>query len=187
MPWVGSFAGVFFGWLGFALLLVFPSLSQADGLPIEAFYGTYEGQAVSPSADGSETRNLFFSIGSAEGGVNVTWSTEKLSAQKIHIKKTYSIDFEVTDRPHIFRSMMREDMFGNRVPRDPLKGEPYVWGRIVDRTFTIYALLITAEGSYEMQVYHRTLGEGGIDLEFSRYREGEAVRTLRAWCSRIDP
>jgi len=187
MSWATSFTGIFVGWLGFTLLLGSPGLCQADSLPIEAFYGSYEGQADATSADGGVTRGISLSIGPAEGGFNVTWSTEKWSAQKIHVKKTYSIDFEVADRPALFRSMMRRDRFGNRVPRDPLKGEPYVWGRIVDRTFTVYALLITGDGGYEMQVYHRTLGEGGINLEFSRFREGEAVRTLHAWCPRINP
>jgi len=45
---------------------------------------------------------------------------------------------------------MRKDVFGNRALNDPLKGEPYVWARMRGDTLTVYALIVTPDGSYDM-------------------------------------
>jgi hypothetical protein len=42
----------------------------------------------------------------------------------------------------------------------------------------MYALLVTDEGGYEMQTYERTLTAGGMDLRYSRIRDGEVLRTI---------
>ena len=49
-------------------------------------------------------------------------------------------------------------MFGHQVPLDPLKGDPYVWCRIVGRVLTLYSLQITDDGGYDLQIYERTVG-----------------------------
>ncbi len=74
---------------------------------------------------------------------------------------------------------MRSGLFGKRVPNDPLKGEPFFWARIVDRTLTIHALYITDDGGYEMQVYERKLDDdGNMELIFKRFRNGEPIRDV---------
>jgi hypothetical protein len=73
---------------------------------------------------------------------------------------------------------MRTDVFGNAVPLDPMSGDPYLWARIEGNTFWMYALLVTDEGGYEMQTYERTLTAGGMDLRYSRIRDGEVLRTI---------
>ena len=59
-----------------------------------------------------------------------------------------------------------------------MQGDPYVWARIVGDTLTIYALVVLEEGGYQMQVYDRTLSEAGLELEFSRIRNGERLRNI---------
>lgn len=146
----------------------------ARDAPIEAFFGTYEGTASGTENGESEPRHIKVSIHPHGSGFNVTWSTTKAEGKS----KTYSIDFEATKRPGIFGSAMRRNKFGDSVPLDPLKGDSYVWARITGQTLTVYGLLITEEGSYEMQVYHRSLSDEGLDLEFFRYLEGEPVRLI---------
>lgn len=177
-------ARVFFAWLIVALLgnwLTAITASAADA-PIEAFFGTYEGTATSNERGDSAPRDIKVAIQPHGDGFNVTWSTTKFEGKR----KSYSIDFEPTKRPGIFRSAMRRNKFGDSVPLDPLKGDAYVWARITGQTLTVYGLLITKEGSYEMQVYHRTLSDEGLDLEFFRYLEGEPVRLISGQLVRID-
>ena len=78
-----------------------------------------------------------------------------------------------------------KDMFGNRVPLNPMAGEPYVWARIAGSTLSVFFLLITDNGSYDMQVYHRTLTAAGLDVHYTRFSEGEALRTIEAVLRRI--
>ncbi len=65
-------------------------------------------------------------------------------------RKSCSIDFRKTKRGDIHQSAMRKDVFGNRALNDPLKGEPYVWARMRGDTLTVYALIVTPDGSYDM-------------------------------------
>lgn len=153
----------------------------------EAFFGTYKGQTILEGDGVVTTRDLDVAIAPTDRGFNVSWTTTTLGRDGATKRDGYSIDFEQTRRPGIFASQMRTNMFGNRVPLDPLRGDPFVWARIADTTLTVYALLITDNGSYEMQTYHRTLQDGGLALRFFRFREGETVRTVTASLRRIKP
>lgn len=159
-----------------------PGASFADSVPIEAFFGTYQGTSTESDDRKSASRDLAVSIRKHGRGFNVAWSTTKADGSR----KSYSVDFEETNRPGIFSSAMRYNKFGDSVPLDPLKGDSYIWARITGRTLTVYGFIITEEGSYEMQVYNRTLSEKGLDLKFSRYLEGEPVRVITGTLFRVD-
>ena len=154
---------------------------------LEAFFGTYKGQTILESDGVLTTRDLDVAIAATGTGFNVRWTTTSLGREGATKRESSSIDFEPTRRAGIFASQMRSDMFGNRIPLDPLRGDPFVWARLIDTTLTVYALLITDDGGYEMQVYHRTLVDGGLALKFFRFREGDALRTVTAALERIKP
>jgi hypothetical protein len=80
---------------------------------------------------------------------------------------------------------MRKDVFGNRAPNDPMKGDPYVWARLQGDTLTVYALIVTPDGSYDMQVYGRTLTKNGMELDFKRFLEGQEVKSIKGELQRI--
>ncbi len=80
---------------------------------------------------------------------------------------------------------MRKDVFGNRAPNDPMKGDPYVWARLRGDTLTVYALIVTPDGSYDMQVYDRTLTKNGMKLDFKRFLEGQKVKSIKGELQRI--
>lgn len=149
---------------------------------IDAFFGTYEGTAYSSQNAASTPRDIRVSIHPHGKGFNVAWATTKSDGER----KSYSINFEATTRPGIYGSAMRRNMFGDSVPLDPLKGDPYVWARINDQTLTVYGFVITPEGSYDMQVYHRTLSEDGLELEFFRYLEGQPVRRIKGTLVKVE-
>ena len=152
---------------------------------IEAFFGTYEGRSVSANDEGFAARDMRVVIAATKSGFNVTWNTVTHGADGKAKVKEYSIDFEPTQRPGIFGSEMRRNMFGHRVPLDPLQGDPYVWARITGDVLTVYALHITAEGGYEMQVYHRTLTAEGLDVRFTRFREDQPLRGVTGTLVRV--
>ena len=156
----------------------------ASAASIEEFYGAYEGTTVVDAEDEIEKRDLSVVIGARERGFFVQWTTtiERGGRRK---KKEYTIDFVPTDRDGVFGSAMRSNMFGQQVPLDPMAGDPYVWARLVDDTLTVYALHIANAGGYEMQVYERTLTADGLDLEFNRFRDGVAQRTVTGALTRV--
>ncbi len=164
---------------------VHATAAAAGSASIEDFYGAYEGKSVSSNAEGLTTRDIGVTIKPRDRGFNVTWTTLTHADDRETKRKTYSIDFEPTGRPNIFASAMRMDMFGKRVPLNPLKGDPYVWSTLSGETLTVYALLITPDGGYEMQTYERTLSEEGLHLEFSRIREGLHLKYITGTLVRI--
>lgn len=171
-----------------ALLLVLVAAALAGGpgheaasaeTSIEAFYGKYTGQAVTTGEDEFSKRDLSVHIKPAgKDKFTIHWITFTRSASGKRKRKEYSISFKPSDRKNVFASAMKKNLFGKSVPMDPLKGEPYVWARIHGKTLTVHAMLITDDGGYEMQVYDRTLTEGGMDLKFSRVRDGKTLKQI---------
>jgi len=164
--------------------LVWPATStgaHAADASIEEFYGDYEGQSISETGEGLSKRDLAVSIKPDEDkkkGFVVDWTTVTQKSGGETNRKSYSIKFRPTKRPNIYGSAMRPNLFGKTVPLDPLQGEPYVWAKLEVRTLTVYAMLITDDGSYEMQVYHRILTDNGMDLKFRRFREDGALKQI---------
>ena len=165
------------------ILTAFVSLSDrspawARDMPIETFFGHYAGQTISIVGGEVKERDLSVSIKGNDTAFTVDW-TAIIRKSSGKIKRTqYSIEFHPTKRKNIFSSAMKTNMFGHRQALDPLKGDPYVWARITGATLTVYALLITDDGGYEMQVYDRTLTDDGLHLRFSRVRNGETLRLI---------
>ena len=159
--------------------------SPTKNATIEDFYGEYVGKASPSDQSGDLIRYLRVMIEPTQSGFYVGWNTVTVKDNKKIKDKSYAIQFEATQRPGIYGSAMQRNKFGDSVPLNPLKGEPYVWARIIGQVLTVYALLITAEGSYEMQIYHRTLTDKGLDLEFSRFREGEPVKVITGTLVRV--
>ncbi|WP_207062753.1 hypothetical protein [Motiliproteus sp. SC1-56] len=165
-------------------VLLIPMLVRADELPVAAFFGDYIGHLT--MEDGIE-RDLSVSIAPADGDdrFSVKWTTVTHKADGRLKRAVYRIKFVPTDREHIYASAMKTNVFGRQVPLDPMQGDPFVWARIKGATLTVHALLITDDGGYEMQTYHRTLNDKGLVLEFIRKDSHEDIRHLQAQLTRI--
>lgn len=153
--------------------------------PIQSFFGAYEGESISVSDESLGKRDLAIAIVPRKNGFNLTWTTITYADKPEGVRKTYSIDFMPTRHRNLYASAMRTDMFGNRVPLNPLEGDPFVWATLQGKTLSVYALLITPAGGYEMQTYHRTLTNQGLHLEFSRIRNGEPQKFITGTLLRI--
>jgi hypothetical protein len=171
-------------WMVLALVAI-PAPSKA-AYQYEKFVGEYLGEGISNQDDDLTKRDLRVVIKPSRDGFILTWVSVTHKIDGNLKRKSYSVHFKPRGKSGLYGSAMRTDMFGNQVPMDPMQGEPYVWARISGDTLFVYALLITDEGGYEMQVYERTLTPNGMDLTYSRVRDGQVLRTVHGTLKRVD-
>ena len=162
------------------LILACAALAPAVGAEAlwERFLGSYVGQAITETDGSHEMRDLQVDISKTKRGFRVRWTAVTRRSDGSVKRKQYSVDFTPSRREGVFASEMRSNLFGKREALDPMRGDPYVWARIEGDTLSVFSLLITDVGSYSMQVYHRTLIEEGLDLDYTRFEEGEVTRTV---------
>ena len=161
----------------FACLTMAPAAVAKD-LAIKAFYGTYSGSGIANSKDslyfGITMRDLDVTVRPADGkGFTVEWTTVLRQGgtpenPKVR-RKTTKIDFAPTKNPRRFQAVGR---------RDPLSASGYSWAQIKDRTLTVFVLAISADGDYNLLSYARTISGSGMDLKFTRVRDGEPLRSV---------
>ncbi len=145
---------------------------------IDPFVGEYEGQVKLLDGDREVERDLGVTISKTKKGFNIKWkSTTRKPNNKLKTK-VYTIDFSPTSRSNVFAAAMKSNVFGGKEPLDPMQGDPYVWSRITGQTLTLFALLIRDDGGYELQIYDRTLVADGMQLRYSRTRDGKPLRTI---------
>lgn len=162
-----------------------PPAAASPPAAIDPFIGRFEGTSIAGSDDATTPRDLTVVIQREGDRFKIDWTTVTRQPDGEVKRKAYSIGFEQTPRPGIFRSTMRTDMFGHQVPLDPLKGDPYVWCRIAGPVLTLYSLQITNDGGYDLQVYERTVEGDRMSLDFTRLRQGETPRKLTAILQRV--
>ncbi len=155
---------------------------SARAADVTPFVGDYIGSANVVDADGTSTpRDMSVSIHETKNGFNVSWKTTTYKLDGRVKEQAFSIDFQPSDRPDVFAAAMKRNVFGHEVPLDPMKGEPFVWGRIDGDTMTVFSLFIDETGGYELQQFDRTLAEGGLNLSFSRFINGEKSRSVETF------
>jgi|GEM_PF-183321 len=174
--------------LGLLLVAMEPMPAHAQNASIEDFYGTYAGSTSYEQNGNVELRDLNVTIEPFREGFTVRWATLTISSDEERLKKKaeYTINFQPSRRTGIFSSAMKINKFGKGVPLDPIKGDPYVWARLSGKTLTVHAMIITDDGGFEMQTYERTLTKQGLDLVFTRVRDGEETKAINAKLVRVD-
>ena len=159
--------------------------SQAANADISQFVGHYEGDAEVTQLNGqTELRNMDVWIKETKDGFFVEWHTAVSRADGRRKKKTYKIDFQASERPGVFAAAMTTNVFGHTVQMNPMKGEPFVWARIIGETLTVFSLYVAENGDYLMQQYDRTLAENGLDLKFSLHRNGLPSHSVETYLKR---
>lgn len=166
----------------FAVFMLLPGLVLAAD--VDRFAGTYAGQSETVLSGETQGRNLRVIIAVTKKGFNLTWTSVSHRENGSVRESTYAIEFVPSQREGIYGSAMKTNMFGKQVPLDPLKGEPFVWARFENDTLSVFSLFITETGEYELQEYHRTLVDGGLDLLFRRVKNGVPQREITAFLAR---
>jgi hypothetical protein len=170
---------------GLVLSLSAAVAALAEVRGIDPFVGSYSGSAELVLADGTtQKRDLGVEIAQTYGGFSVAWSTITFRPDGRTKDRSYKILFEPTGEVGFFAADKRKDMYGHDVQLDPMKGEPLVWGQLSGDTLTVYAIFVDVTGGYEIQQYDRTLAEGGLQLEFSNFRNGAEQRSLSSFLKR---
>ena len=163
-------------------LLVAAGGASAD---VSRFVGSFVGAADVKSADGStRPRDMSVRISETKEGFRVYWKSTTYRRDGTAKEKAYTIDFVPTLRAGVYASAMKRNVFGHTAQLDPMKGEPYVWGRIDGDTLSVYSMYVTEDGGYEIQQFDRTLAERGLMLEFQSVRDGEIQRTVSTMLKR---
>jgi hypothetical protein len=157
---------------------------MAGNLPIAAFAGHFSGTGLARN-DLSEyfnltVRDLDVVLTLRDDGFVLTWTTVQREGgdpdnPKVRRKST-TLAFLPTDRESVYRA------FGGG---DPLSGGRYAWARIREQTLTVHSLVIADDGSYEIHTYDRTLGGTGMDLRFTRVRDGETTRSVTGKLTKV--
>ncbi len=153
-----------------------PALAQQD-LPVEAFYGRFQGTGIAENRDslyfGVTVRDLDVTIGPSAPGFYVEWTSVIRSGGDPNNpdvrRKTARLTFHPGDRPGIFQ------------PADaarPLAGDQLTWAAVNGTTLTVNLLVVRDDGGYEVQSYDRTLSGTGMELNFVRIRNVEPVRQV---------
>lgn len=169
-----------------AALVLMCSVSPARSSDLIApFVGEYTGSAEVVSADGRRTpRDMSVKISASKKGFTVEWTSTTHRPDGSFKSKSYAIDFLPTERNGLFSAGMRRNVFGHAVQLDPMKGEPFVWGRIHGDTMTMFSLFVDENGDYEIQQFDRTLAAGGLDLKFIVTRNGVEQRSVETFLKR---
>ncbi|MFO0998184.1 MAG: hypothetical protein U1F33_15995 [Alphaproteobacteria bacterium] len=157
--------------------------AEAKDLDLKAFYGKYTGSGVANSEDslyfGVTVRDTDVEIRPTADGFRVNWTTvlhQGGDPAKPDIRKRSSTtDFVYGARPNLFLGKSHGD---------PLVSGETSWARISGNSLIIYIFTINEEGLYDVQTYVRTLTGAGMDLVFSRVRDGEPTRTVKAKLTR---
>ncbi len=161
------------------LILIAAGAARAQDLTPAHFFGTFQGSGFAENRDsiyfGTTVRDLDVVIAPSGDGFNVEWTTIIRSggdpARPNVRRKSQNATFTPTGRKGVFRGAPSGD---------PLSGKSYIWAKIEGNTMTVFIMNIGDDGAYEMQSYARTLSGYGMDLVFSRLRDGEPVRSARA-------
>lgn len=154
---------------------------------IDPFVGSYVGGAEYVYQGATQQRDMSATVlATDDNGFSVSWTSVSYKEDGRKKEKTYTVDFARSGRPHIYGAATKTNVFGKKVPLNPLAGEPYVWARISGDTLTVFSLFINEAGGYEMQEYHRTLADGGLDLLFRSVSPQGPDKVIEAFLKRVE-
>ncbi len=165
--------------VGVALLALTVSAgAQTQPLPIDAFYGHFQGSGIAENEDslyfGVTVRDLDVRIGPETDGFYIEWTSVIRGGGDPNNpdvrKRSQRMTFSQSDRPTVFSS---------KTATDPNDGG-LVWARIADQTLTVNVMRINENGSYTIQTYDRTLSGTGMTLNFVSTSDGQPQRTVEA-------
>jgi hypothetical protein len=111
-------------------------------------------------------------------GFTITWSTLYIDDENpsdVKIKDSTEITFAATDTPTLFKQKDAPELFS---------GKPHYWARIEGNTLHVSALVLDADGTYDVTHYARTLDGDAMRLEFTRFKDGQLQREVSGTLTR---
>lgn len=168
------------------LLLALLCTGPLFAATIDQFEGSYVGSAQFIYEGEFQRRDMSTKISTTKSGFIVTWTSVSYKNDGRTKSKTYTIEFMPSGRKNVYKSAMAKSLFGQDTPLDPLKGEPFVWARLEGDTLSVFSLFIDEVGEYEVQEFHRTLVDVGLDLVFRRIHSTAIEKEIRTILIRVE-
>jgi hypothetical protein len=149
-----------------------------ESLPLKAFFGKYVGQGLADEHIlyiGVTERELAVAIEPTGDGFAITWTTQLRQDNDPNNEKTKIRASKMTFVPSGRPNLWRLDKQG-----DPLKGEPFAWTRIDGDALVTTAISFDADGHFEVETYWRSVNAAGMEVDFTRSKEGVEVLSVGA-------
>jgi hypothetical protein len=151
--------------------------AAAQNLKIAAFYGTFQGNGVAENEDSAyfamTPRDFDVVTAPTPDGFTITWTSvirEGGDPKAPNVRRKSTTRTFAATGTGIWKA---------KENGDPVAGGEVSWARISRNTLTIYAMTVGPDGLYEVQRYDRTLSGTGMDLTFTRLRDGERARRVK--------
>ncbi len=166
----------------FLLTAVFAPAASAQDL--ERFFGAYVGSGTSVDAKSGETgaRDLDVTIEPyKDDGFTISSITivredgSDRTDPNIRRRAVEESFLPSQDIENIYIVAPRGSLFEKAELPNPLRGEPMRWAAVDGDTLSLHSLGITETGRLEIQIFHRTLTETGMDVTFSRMQDEEVM------------
>ena len=170
----------------FIVIFGLTNMAKAAEPDPSIFFGHWQGTGYAENADSiyfaTTSRDLDVEIAATgDGGFSIRTTTvthDSGNPQDPKVKTKQSlIIFNKTNNAAVFRATP---------DGDPMLGNPMWWSRIKGSTLHTYMVQIDADGRWQVQDYARTLSGQGMSLEFTRQRDGQAVRQVNGKLIRIN-
>ncbi len=161
---------------------------------IDNFFGTYVGSGLAKRDDGStEERDMDVAISPyKQNGFTLSWITvirdEAGTRTGPDVKRrAVEEDFiSSPDQPGVYISAPEGGLFSATELANPLVGDPFRWASLRDGTLTVYSAGIDERGGSEIQIYHRTLTDDGLDVSFVRLADEDVKVRVTGALRRAD-
>jgi hypothetical protein len=172
-----------------ALLLVLglacAGASGSRAASLEPFFGTYVGVAEVNDLNTGDVRERDMDIviePYREGGFKIQWVNVTLVDGQRAVpgveRRVQTVLFEPAEDRAFFTEVQESNPFRERAETRPMRGDPVRWASLDDQGLHVYSFVVLADGSYELQIYDRTLTDIGLDIRFQRIVDGKIVRRI---------
>lgn len=144
--------------------------------PISHFFGIFEGTTKIVQGSGADTeasgRLSRVETKAAGKGFVITWSTlyvDEENPSVLKVKDSTQIKFGPTDNPALFKQIDAPKLW---------TGKAHYWARIDGDTLNVSAIVLDADGTYDVTHYARTVQGDAQRVEFSRFKDGQLQRVV---------
>jgi hypothetical protein len=151
-------------------------------LSIRAFFGTFTGTGLARTEDsayfGVTVRDLDVKIEALPGdGFQTKWTSVIRSGGDPARPRVRRREAVMQFMPVPGKADLK--LYRSTESGDPLDGKLMAWARITRNTLLMHMVQINEDGSYDFETYSRTLSASGMELVYSRVRDGEQYRSVK--------
>ncbi len=174
------------------LLALGPGSGRAVAAELSDFFGVFVGHAQELEDSDPMSRDMDIVIEPFhDDGFQIRWITvTKVDGRRDvpGVERTVqSVFFEPASDRNFYVEVEADNPFREREVMVPMSGHPVRWASLEGDTLRVYSFVVLEDGRYELQIYHRTLTETGLEIVFRRFDDGELVRQIKGSTVRVTP